>query len=187
MSKLTANDNAPMERAFAILDYVIENGKPVAIADAAAALGLAVPTAHRLAVQLEERGYLRRAVGSKRFVMGPRLRELGFKVVEASFQEAPRHAILQSLADEVGELCELGMLSGKEVIYIDGARTAPSASLLFEPSRRSPVHCTSTGKLFLSQLPQAVRHQFIYTLTLTRYTSHTITRCTRTHPGVGCG
>src|SRR5258708_5024776 len=133
MSKLTANDDAPMERAFAILNYVIENGKPVAIADAAVALGLAVPTAHRLAVQLEERGYLRRAIGSKRFVMGPRLRELGFKVVEASFQEAPRHAILQSLADEIGEQCELGILSGKEVIYIDGARTAQPVSLLFEP------------------------------------------------------
>ncbi len=70
MSKLTANDDAPMERAFAILDYVIENGKPVAIADAAAALGLAVPTAHRLAVQLEERGYLRRAIRLEAFCDG---------------------------------------------------------------------------------------------------------------------
>ncbi len=107
--------------------------------------------------------------------MGLRLRELGFKVVEASFQEAPRHAILQSLADEIGEQCELGILSGKEVIYIDGARAVQPVSLLFEPSRRSPVHCTSTGKLFLCQLPKAVRHQFIHTLILSRYTSRTVT------------
>src|SRR5690606_25765059 len=36
--------------------------------------------------------------------------------------------------------------------YIDTARTTPSPGLHFEQGRRSPIHCTSIGKLYLAEL-----------------------------------
>lgn len=175
MAKTGGNTDVPTARAFAILDYVAESVQPVTMADAALALGLAAPTAHRLAVQLEARGYLQRAIGSKRFVMGAKLLELGFKVIDSSMKEAPRHAILQSLADAIGEQCELGILSNNEIVYVDGVRTVRPAYLHCEPGRHAPVHCTSNGKLFLSRLPKALRHHLVHTLPLKRYTPNTIT------------
>ena len=49
--------------SFALLEYVVAQAKPIAIAEMATALVLSMPTAHRIAMQLEEHGYLRRAFG----------------------------------------------------------------------------------------------------------------------------
>ncbi|HVA37012.1 MAG TPA: IclR family transcriptional regulator [Candidatus Dormibacteraeota bacterium] len=171
-----ASDTAvPTARALAVLDYVAEQGAPASLADIAAALGMTPPTAHRIAVQLEERGYLQRALGSRRFVIGPQLARLGLNAVNALLRDAPRHAILQSLADEIGEHCELGIMAGNEIVYVDSIRTARPASLNFEPGKRSPLHCTSTGKLFLSHMPPRLRGELVHALALTAYTPNTIT------------
>jgi len=38
-----------------------------------------------------------------------------------------------------------------------------------------PLHCTSSGKLFLSQMPKAKRRRMLESLSLKRYTDNTIT------------
>jgi len=170
-----ANAEGPLARAVEILETVAASGRTMPIAMIADALHLAPATAHRLVGNLEELGLLGRMPGSKRITLGPRLIELAFHTVTSAFSNPARHAILQGLADQIGEQCELGVVRENSVVYVDSVRRVRGASLQFVPGSRAPLHCTSTGKLFLSRLPTKIRVETVRALPLPRFTDHTIT------------
>ena len=161
-------------RALEFLDEVCKARRPVTTSDVAKALGLTLPTAHRMAIQLQDEGFLRRAFSSKKLVVGPRLARFAAGVTAAWLSQAPRHAILQSLTDEVGEQCELGILDRNQIAYVDGGRTAVPASLQFEPGLHAPLHCTSIGKVLLASLGDAELRNLIGSRKLERFTARTI-------------
>jgi IclR family acetate operon transcriptional repressor len=161
-------------RALEFLDYVSRARRPVSTSEVAKALQLTLPTAHRMAVQLQNEGYLRRAFSSKKLVVGPRLARFAANVTAAWLNDAPRHAVLQALTDEVGEQCELGILQQNQIVYVDGGRTAVPASLQFQPGLHAPLHCTSIGKLFLASLSDDALRKLLGSRKLTRFTPETI-------------
>lgn len=165
----------PTAKVFAVLGAVAERRRAIAIAEVAEALGMPLPTAHRIIAGLVESGWLERSPGTKRLVVGPRLVELSFKVSAASFGDGVRNALLQTLADALGEQVELGAVRGAQVIYFATVRSVRPASLQFEPGRRAPLHCTSTGKLFLSEMPPAQRARMVQSLALARHAARSIT------------
>ncbi|HEV3157764.1 MAG TPA: IclR family transcriptional regulator [Candidatus Baltobacteraceae bacterium] len=167
----------PTARALDVLQCVAQRAKPVSMTEIATALCLPPPTVHRIVLQLEELGYLQRALGSKRLVIGPSLAQLGLQATIAHFQGAPRHAILQAVAEKVGEHCAIGIVYKNEVLYVDSVqatRLAHLGGLRFVPGGRAPLHCTSTGKLFLAHLDKDVLQELLRVLKLERFTEMTI-------------
>ncbi|MGH7660477.1 MAG: IclR family transcriptional regulator [Vulcanimicrobiaceae bacterium] len=161
-------------RALEFLDYVGRARRPVSTSEVGKALQLTLPTAHRMAVQLQKEGFLRRAFSSKKLVIGPRLARFAADVTAAWLNEAPRHAILQGLTDDVGEQCELGILQQGQIVYVDGGRTAVPASLQFQPGLHAPLHCTSIGKVFLASLTDDALRKLLASMKLERFTPQTI-------------
>src|SRR3546814_7940826 len=90
---------------------------------------------------------LKREPGGRRLIEGDRLVQLALKVLEAAAKRAPRHAILKSLSDAVGETCNLGVLAGHEMVYLDRVEAQWPLGLRFEPGSRVPLHCTAIGKM----------------------------------------
>jgi len=166
-------------KALRIIEAVAEGGRPMSIAELAGLLRLSKPTAHRIGTTLENLGYLEREPGGRRFIEGRRLVGLALKVLQAASTRGPRHGILQSLSEALGETCNLGVMSGTEVVYLDRVEAVWPLGLRFEPGSRVPLHCTSLGKLFLSYLPEKQLERFVSVLSLTRYTQNTITDKTR--------
>ena len=66
------------------------------------------------------------------------------------------------------------MMDGNVVVYIDRVESKWPFGLKFEPGSRVPLHCTSMGKLFLSEMPEAKRRELLQVSTLHRYTENTI-------------
>lgn len=162
-------------KALAILEGVVYGGAPVSIARLAEALGMAKPTAHRIAVSLERQNFLQREPGTRRFIGGPRLVELSLGTLEASTRQGSRRAVLQALCDETGETCNLGALAGNEVVYLDRVETQWPLSLRFRPGSRVPIHCTAIGKLLLAGMPRRRQERMIRQLPLKAHTEATIT------------
>ena len=67
------------------------------------------------------------------------------------------------------------MLDGHEVVYVDRLESTHSLRLFTETGRRVPVHCTSSGKVLLTYLPEARRHAVLRAAPMTALTPHTIT------------
>ncbi|MCM5693290.1 IclR family transcriptional regulator [Sinorhizobium meliloti] len=169
------NSDGPLDRAFAILDFVATQIKAVTAADIAKNLDLPLPTAHRLISNLESRGLLQRAAGTKRFVVGNNLVVLAGKTIGSAFRTARRHAVLQNVAAEIGEQCEIGIVRNNAVIYVDSVRVKAPQSLQFDPGHSAPLYCTSTGKIYLSMLPAKPREKLVRELHLEQHTDQTIT------------
>lgn len=132
-------------RAIAVLEAVA--GAPGArkLSDLMAATGLAKSTVHRIAHLLEDAGLLVREPDGKRYAPGPRLSALALQVLVGSHWNAPRHAILQSLVQRLGETCNLTMLDGAQVVYLDGVQAQWPLRLSFQPGSRVPAHASASA------------------------------------------
>lgn len=167
--------DGPLDRALSILDFVAGQLKAVTTAEIAQGLELPLPTAHRLVANLEARGLLQRAAGTRRYVVGNKLVVLAGKTIGAAFRTARRHAVLQSVAAEIGEQCEIGIVRNNAIAYVDSVRVTAPQSLQFDPGTGAPLHCTSSGKIYMSLLPARARESLVRSLPLERYTDRTIT------------
>lgn len=148
------------------------NEPMVAVADE---LGLAPPTVHRICTELERLGYLQRAPGTRRFVVARQLVAMAADVLRASFSLAAPQAVLRRLSEEIGEMCSLAILDGIEVVYIASAEPAQRETLTFRAGRRAPVHCTSSGRLFLAHMDEAELGRLLKVIPLRRHTRFTVT------------
>jgi DNA-binding IclR family transcriptional regulator len=143
----------PLDRAFAVIAAVVASDRALSVTEIAQQCDLPVPTVHRIVAQLEQRALLKRALASKKLLVGASLVRLGAAAVEASTRSDEVHRILEALANELGEHCQLGMRSGNDVVYSDTVRAERSTGLHFQQGNRAPLYCCSTGKLFLAELP----------------------------------
>jgi IclR family acetate operon transcriptional repressor len=118
---------------------------------------------------------LQREPIGKTYGVGHRLARLGVDVLSNNGPRLERRTILRRVVDEIGETCNLAMLHGDEIIYIDRVETDWALKAELKPGSRVPLHCTSSGKLFLSQMPKARRRKLLAAMSLKRYTANTIT------------
>jgi DNA-binding IclR family transcriptional regulator len=164
----------PTLRAFVVLETAARMRRALSVSELSALADVPKPTMHRLVRQLEGDGLLQRGVRGRLRGPGPRLVDFALDVLRYWAETAPRQAVLQALSASVGETCNLGVMDGNAVVYIERVESKWPFGLKFEPGSRVPLHCTSMGKLFLSEMPAGKRHELLQVSTLHRYTENTI-------------
>ncbi len=169
----------PTVKAVAILEAIAMTKRPLSVSEISVLVGLPKPTAYRIIRMLENECLLQRELGSRQLVPGARLMRLGLELVTASMRRAPHRAVLEALSQQVGETSNFGIMAGRHVLYIDRVEAAWPFGLRFEPGSRVPLHCTSMGKLFLSQFSPRKRALLLESIELHPYTDNTITDPTR--------
>lgn len=170
----TAQSSATL-RALSVIEVLARAEGPLSLTQIMAATGLAKPTAHRILSLLESAGMLAREPQGKRYGPGARLAALALDLVSGAAWRAPRHAILQSLVNQIGETCNLTVLDGTEVVYLDRVEAAWPLRLHFQSGSRVPAHASASGKLLLALLPARSRGRLVASLPLPAYTANTLT------------
>jgi len=162
-------------RAFALIELIA--GAPVATSldELTQHSGLPKPTVFRILALLIRGGLVSRESIGKRYVVGPRLSRMALQVQLHSPARAWRHSILVRLVAEIGETCNLTMLDGDEVVYLDRVETSSAVRLHMDAGSRVPLHCTASGKLFLAQMTPAQVRRVLGAGPLARHTDRTIT------------
>ncbi|MEM7226560.1 MAG: IclR family transcriptional regulator [Pseudomonadota bacterium] len=180
---LTLNDSeggkhrdkgSAVDRALAVLQGVALAQRPMSATELNEALGLPKATLHRICAQLERDGYLQRDLLGKRLRPGPRLRGLALGVMATAADQVERHAILRAVSEAIGETCNLTMPDGDRMVYVDRVETHWPLRLQFQIGTHVPLHCTSSGKLFLSSLPAQRRKRLVGCLNLEKRTNNTL-------------
>ena len=169
------NTQSTLARGLLITEKIVQADRPVSCAYLAEALGLPKATVHRIAQQLEEEGVLQREPGGKRFTGGKRLRGLAISTLSNSVVSAHRTAILQALSEETGETCNLTVLEGSEIVYLERIETNWPYRIHLPVGSHLPLYCTAAGKLFLANMKPALRKRVLNSLGLTQHTDRTIT------------
>ena len=168
-------ENSAALRAFRILEILSEAGRPLALAEIVSQLELPKQTVHRLLQQLQDSWLVSRVPGSRYYGCSSRINRFAQNVMMHSGMAAERHAILQDLVDQIGETCNVTMLKGTDVIYLDRVETQWPLRVHLQPGSTVPLHCSSSGKMLLGMLPKARRDKLLTRLSLRSVSKNTIT------------
>jgi DNA-binding IclR family transcriptional regulator len=162
-------------RPFLILECVMRSSTPPSLDDITRMCGLPKPTVYRILASLLSSGLLQREPISRCYSAGGRLTTFAMDVVNSASLRAERHAILRRLVDEIGETCNFTMLDGNQVLYLDRVETSMPLRMHLEAGIHVPLHCTASGKLFLSQLSPKHVYRLLGKGPYPRWTTNTIT------------
>ncbi|WP_227430466.1 IclR family transcriptional regulator [Psychrobacter sp. I-STPA6b] len=160
-------------RVLQIIESVSYASTPLSPLELSQELEIPKPTIHRLIQQLVEEGFLAVDIGGG-IVAGRRVRNLGVELWQQRQFFNERQAILEKLVDDIKETCGIGIPSGRHMIYTNRANTALPIQIFLPIGAQSPMWCTATGKLYLSQLSPARRKKLINNLDLIKFTKNTI-------------
>ena len=167
--------NSALQKALSVLEAIVQDVRPLGVVDIAEELNVPRQTAHRVIRQLEQLGLLHKDPSRERYIPGTRLRTLAINTISSVQSTRGTHTILQQLVDEINETCNIGMLDGNEIIYIDRAECDWPLRVQLRPGSHVPVHCTAIGKLLLSNLEDDQRQQTLSTMDMRKFTKNTIT------------
>ncbi len=162
-------------RVIKILEAVARADRPMRIADLVEACDLPKATVHRICGLLSDGGYLRPQIGRRGLVPGPKLIEFANMIQASQTQNALRHAVLESVARQVGETCTIAIPEGESMVYWDRVETHWPLRHQLPVGTRVPLHCTANGKLYLSTLSKGQRRRLMSKVELERHTPNTIT------------
>ena len=164
-----------IEKAIRVLDAVTEQPQSIGLPDIAARINLPRQTVHRVLTQLQECGLVTREPARDRYLVGPKLSKLALAALLSQNQSTPIRAVLQALAEDVQETCNVGVLDGFALRYLERVEWDWPLRLHYEVGSRVPPHCAAGGKILLAYLPNPVRSKILKTARLEPMTKNSIT------------
>ncbi len=167
--------DTPTLRLFALLEVIAAKDQYFSLQSLADETAVPKPTLHRMLQQLEAAQLLERSGDGRHYGTGVRLRRLAENLLMNDTAHGARHAVLRTLVAEVGESVNLTALSGSEVIYLDRVETPAPLRFYLHPGSRVPVHCSASGKVFLSQMAASQRQRLLDSTPLEAFTPKTLT------------
>ncbi|UWR22608.1 IclR family transcriptional regulator [Sulfitobacter sp. S190] len=176
------DDSSPTEktiptnlRLLLLLEELAKVGVPTTPTAANEILRLPKPTIHRLFHTLEQEGFLQRDIDGRSYAPGVRLRKLAGNVLSTSRVRMIRRTILQSLAEDIGETCNIAMPERHAMVYLDRVETHWPLRIQLPVGTEVPFHCTASGKMYLSSLQPRLFAKYLSVVTLDAQTAHTLT------------
>lgn len=167
--------SSPTMRMFSLLEFIVSKEDFVSLQMLARETGLPKPTLHRMLNSFVQDGLLVRQTDRRLYGTSPRLRAFAETLLMNATQIGARHSVLRALVNEVGETCNITALSGDEVLYLDRVETSEPLRFHLGPGSRVPIHCSASGKLLVSQLPESTRRKLLGHAPLEQFTDATIT------------
>jgi IclR family acetate operon transcriptional repressor len=146
-------------RAITILELLADGPEGLGVTELGRRLGVHKATASRLVATLADRGLVERDPVTDRYRLGfgvIRLAAVATAALDLVQQARPE---LRRLAAETGETVNLAILDGDRVVNIDQIAPANLVVNVNWVGKRTPLHCTSSGKVLLAHLsePQLAR------------------------------
>lgn len=148
-----------VRRALRALELISESD--CGVTELGRKLGVHKATASRLVATLAERGFVERDPITEKYRLGFGLISLAGAAMGGNDLVRTARPILEDLAERTRETVNLGVISGESVVYIDqvtGTRSIVSVNWV---GQRTPLHCTSNGKVLLASMSETERDRLL--------------------------
>ncbi|MGH9087061.1 MAG: IclR family transcriptional regulator [Acidimicrobiales bacterium] len=129
---------------------MITERKGVRVSEAAASLGTAVSTAHRLLAMLVHHEFVAQDPESKVYRAGPALLRVGLLAIRGMEVRNLVLPYVEQLRDETGETSHAAVLQGSEMLFIACAESPNALRVASRVGTLMWAHCTSIGKAWLA-------------------------------------
>src|SRR5438094_1945386 len=149
-----------VERAISILDLLAQGGWRTG-ADVARELHVHRSTALRLLGTLERHALVERDQRTARYRLGRRLPQLASVVTGEFDLRYVARPVCEQLAAVAGETATLDVLAGDVIVPIEQSTGSTSFVSVNWLGRRTPVHCTASGKVILAFAAGPIRQRVL--------------------------
>jgi DNA-binding IclR family transcriptional regulator len=145
------------------------------LVELAALTGMSKGSVQRTVHTLQVLGYIGKHPQTRRFQLLPRVIEIGFNYLAAHPLIRAAHPYLSQLANASGETASLTEAVDQEMVYVAQLLAPKFIPVLTPVGMRIPMYCTSSGRAFLSRLPEAQARALLEASARERRTAATLT------------
>lgn len=174
MSDLDGNISATALKALTVLDIVGSHPKSVSVQEVADAMLADRATAYRMLMTLVQAGYVTRDGGNKTYRLSVKILSLARYLLTDDERSIQIMNCLRAISEETGETVHYSALETDCAVLVYRAKGTQRVSVDFQIGDRSPLHCTSIGKVLLAYADTRFTDR-ILDLGLPRVASKTIT------------
>lgn len=172
--------NQSTEKALTVLEYLVAQREPVKLQDLAQDLGMNVSTASRFLSALQHRGYADQDPQNAKYFATMKICGLANQMISHFSLASVAHPYVQQASEYFQETACFSIEKNNAVLYIDiVVGSSKTLMNIQQIGNSAPLHCTSAGKLFLSQYTEEELDHYIERTGLPRFTANTITTRTR--------
>lgn len=141
-------------RALDILELFLDGDEALTAPEITRKLGLPRTTVHELVTTLAARHYLtQRPEAPGQYRLGVRGYQVGSRYAEQLDLASEGRSVAELVSRACDETVHVGILEGRDVIYIAKVDSSHAVRMVSAPGRRLPAHLTSDGKILLACLP----------------------------------
>ncbi len=172
---MARNRLSSVARAVAVLKAFTSATPNWGVSDLAAHVGQSTSSVHRILSTLTDEGLLEQDPKTSRYRLGLALFDLAAAVPS---QRTLHEAVLLPMTDLrniTGETVQVGVLDGRQVVYVERLDSPNTLRMFTELGRRNDAHCTGSGKALLAFLGSEQLDKLLKGWTLPEQTMHTIT------------
>lgn len=165
----------PVVRAIAVLRYVAAGNRCRSMSVASKALGINRTTLIRLIATLKDEGMIEELPDEGGYRLGTGLIALASEALNERGVVQVARPLLAELVRTLQLSTHLGVLEGREIIYL--VRETPNSHLAsnVREGTRLPAHATTIGRILLAQLPNSALRKLYEGVELPAYTEKTRT------------
>lgn len=146
------------ERALAVLRHLGRQARPVSAGAIARDLDLPRSSTYRVLATLEAARFVTHYPDEQRWGLGVGAFELGSAYLRQEPLERLARPLIHRLAHDVGVATHLGVLDGREVLYLVKDQPDWTRPLLTAVGVRLPAHLTASGRCLLATMDAAQVH-----------------------------
>ena len=166
-----------VDRALDILSCFRQDEPGLSFTQITERVSMPKSTVHRLLTTLERKRFIIRDKTTGKYQLGLRFIEMASLVLQDANLQRWTQLYLQRLSDECGEMVDLAVLDGAEVVYLQVIEGPQRVKLAARVGQRLPAFCTASGKAFLAYLPHDEVSR-ILGQSLLKYTENTLVSLT---------
>jgi IclR family pca regulon transcriptional regulator len=161
-----------LERGIAVLRSFDAEHAQQTLSEVAKRTGLTRATARRLLLTLTDLGYA--STDGRDFSLTPAVLSIGYAYLSSLNLQQIGQPYLEALSTKVHESSSISVLDGADVVYVARVPTTRIMTISLGLGTHLPAHCTSMGRVLLSELPPDEVRRRVGT-TIEPRTEHTVT------------
>lgn len=164
----------PVHKALQVLLHLGRSKRELTLTEIAMQMSMAKTTVYRYLQTFSASGFVVFDTETQCYRLGLRLWELGQLVDMNLPVREVALPVMEELRDRFNETINLGVLDGKEVVYLGMAESSFALRMQARLGARDPIYSTALGKAILAFLPEQ-QWPILLPTRLTARTSQTIT------------
>jgi DNA-binding IclR family transcriptional regulator len=141
--------NNTLVKGLGLLEKLAREGRQMGVTEIATITGYPKSGAHRLLQALVDEGYVTRSDAGL-YAPSIKLWELGSSALQGFDLRQRACAVMEELAQALGETVHLSVLDDHEVVYVHKVDSDHPVRAYTQIGGRAPAHCVATGKAMMA-------------------------------------